>query len=90
MHELGYWPTVQTLYHQGWGGAGTLVQVARVAGPLGPQLLADALAGLVRRHPLLRARIVETVHGFAYVADEPGAGGVPPALTGPVPAPETP
>lgn len=82
LFELGYWPTVQTLYHQGWGGSGTLVQVLRVDGPLGADLLAEALAGLCRRHPLLRARIVETPHGFGYAVEPPGRTMPPLTLAG--------
>lgn len=54
---LGYWPSVQTVYHDRCAGAGTVVQVAAVRGPLTEDLLRAAARQERARQPLLRARL---------------------------------
>ena len=56
---LGHWPTVQAVYHARYAGSGTMVMAARVAGPLAPDRLRQALADLVARHSLLGATLVQ-------------------------------
>jgi len=57
--RLGYWSTIQKIYHDQYRCSGMLFQILRVQGALTPGTVRKALCRLQRRHPLLRARFVE-------------------------------
>lgn len=50
----------------GLGASVNIVAIARIAGPLDPEVLAQALALAQRRHPMLRARLVELPGGPVF------------------------
>jgi hypothetical protein len=65
---LGYWETIQQTFHEQYRCSGMILQIVRVEGGLTGGLLAQALALLQRRHPLLRARFGQAGGRPAFVA----------------------
>ena len=57
--RLGYWSTIQKIYHDQYRCSGMTFSVLRVEGALTPEIVRKALYRLQRRHPLLRACFVE-------------------------------
>ena len=71
---LGCWETIQKTFHQQYRCAGMILQVVRIEGGLTAGLLAQALAVLQLRHPLLRARFGEEGGRPAFIVATPDAG----------------
>ena len=71
---LGYWSTIQKIYHDQYRCSGMLFQVLRVEGALTPGIVRKALYRLQRRHPLLRARFVDDdrYYRFQVAHDDKG------------------
>jgi len=63
---LGYWSTIQKIYHDQYRCSGMLFQVLRVEGALTPGIVRKALCRLQRRHPLLRARFVDDIRYYRF------------------------
>ncbi|MBN2106733.1 MAG: hypothetical protein JW832_04845, partial [Deltaproteobacteria bacterium] len=74
--RLGYWETIQKTFHQQYRCAGMILQVVRIEGGLTGGVLAQALALLQLRHPLLRARFGEDEGRPAFIVAAPDAAAV--------------
>jgi hypothetical protein len=73
---LGYWETIQKTFHQQYRCAGMILQVVRIEGGLTGGVLAQALALLQLRHPLLRARFGEAGDRPTFIVAAPDAATV--------------
>jgi hypothetical protein len=76
---LGYWSTIQKIYHDQYRCSGMTFSVLRVEGPLTPGMVREALHRLQQRHPLLRARFIEEDRYYRFetageICGEPDAG----------------
>ena len=71
---LGYWSTIQKIYHDQYRCSGMLFQVLRVEGALTPEIVRKTLYRLQIRHPLLRARFVDDdrYYRFQVAHDDEG------------------
>ena len=63
---LGYWSTIQKIYHDQYRCSGMTFSVLRVEGALTPEIVRKALYRLQRRHPLLRARFVDDIRYYRF------------------------
>jgi len=67
--RLGFWPTINKIYHDRCRCAGMATAVVRIRGPLAEAPLRESLLVLQKRHPLLRAAIVEESRYFRISFD---------------------
>ena len=82
--NLGFWPTIFKIYHDRYRCSGKAVQALRISGPLQKEHVRMALVRLMKRHPLLRSKIVDpggAFYQFEPICDVNGdSGGVYPDL----------
>lgn len=74
--ELGFWEAMCEILHDQFCGTTTGSIVLRVRGPLDESVLRTGLEAMLRRHPLMRARLLvddRTGASSLHVDDEPGA-----------------
>lgn len=62
--NLGFWPTICKIYHDQYRCSGMAVQALRVSGPLQKEHVQKALVRILKRHPLLRSKIVDPRGSF--------------------------
>jgi len=67
--HLGFWSTINTIYHDRYRCSGMVVQIAAIEGPLTPGLLRRALFLLQQRHPLLQATIEDDNRYYRFTRD---------------------
>lgn len=63
---LGFWPTINKIYHDRYRCSGQSLAALCVDGPLGAAPLAQCLFLLQNRHPLLQALITESTAGCTF------------------------
>jgi hypothetical protein len=67
--NLGFWPTIFKIYHDRYRCSGMTVQALRLSGPLEKEHVRMALVRIIKRHPLMRSKIVDP--GGPYYQFEP-------------------
>lgn len=67
--KLGFWETLRQLSQTKGHGTSTIVAIARIKGPLTPDLISEALQIQFKRHPLLQAHIKKTEDTYQFVLD---------------------
>lgn len=63
---LGFWPTINKIYHDCYRCSGQSLAALRIDGPLNAATLAQCLSLLQNRHPLLQALIAESSAGYTF------------------------
>ena len=66
---LGYWPTINALYHQQYRQSGLVTQLFAGRGAIDKALLNRALQEAQSHHPLLHCRIIEEDRQFVFEPD---------------------
>lgn len=68
-HNLGFWSTVNKIYHEKYFCSSMILTVARFSGNMDESLLRQAMLYYQRRHPLLGAAIAEGKRYFHYTTE---------------------